>query len=75
MSFNEQTPSSNGIGVFGLMGVMFIGLKLTGYVTWPWLWVLAPFWIPFAILFGVLCACSIVVGVTKGIEDSRNARR
>lgn len=75
MSSNNQTSSSNGIGVFGLMGVMFIGLKLTGYVTWPWLWVLAPFWIPFAIVFGVLCACSIVAGIMKGIEDSRNARR
>lgn len=75
MSSNYQTSSSNGIGVFGLMGVMFIGLKLTGYVTWPWLWVLAPFWIPFAILFSVICACSIAVGVMKGIEDSKNARR
>lgn len=75
MSFNDQTSSSGGIGVFGLMGVMFIGLKLTGYVTWPWLWVLAPFWIPIAILFSVLVACSTVVGILKAIEDSRNARR
>lgn len=75
MSSNNQTSSSGGIGVFGLMGVMFIGLKLTGYVTWPWLWVLAPFWIPFAIVFGVLCACSIVVGVAQAIEESKNARR
>lgn len=75
MSANDQPPQSNGIGVFGLMGVMFVGLKLTGYVTWPWVWVLAPFWIPVTIVFGVLCACSIVIGVQKGIEDSKNARR
>jgi fatty acid desaturase len=75
MSSKNQEPTSSGIGVFGLMGVMFIGLKLTGYVTWPWLWVLAPFWIPAAIVFGVLFTCSVVVGVLQGIEDSKNARR
>ena len=29
--------------------VLFIGLKLTGYVAWSWWWVLSPFWIPFAV--------------------------
>ena len=25
--------------------LMFIGLKLTGFITWPWIWVLSPVWI------------------------------
>lgn len=25
-----------------LLAVLFIGLKLTGYIAWSWLWVLAP---------------------------------
>jgi fatty acid desaturase len=75
MSSNDQETKSSGIGVFGLMGVMFIGLKLTGYVTWPWIWVLSPFWIPAAIVFSVLFTCSVVVGVMQAIEDSKNARR
>jgi hypothetical protein len=29
--------------------VLFIGLKLTGYITWSWVWVLAPTWIPFGL--------------------------
>lgn len=29
-----------------LLGLLFIGLKLTGYIQWSWLWVLSPFWIP-----------------------------
>jgi hypothetical protein len=33
-----------------LLAVLFIGLKLTGYITWPWLWVLSPIWIPIAIV-------------------------
>ena len=32
-----------GIGMFGLLGVLFVGLKLTGHITWSWLWVLLPF--------------------------------
>ena len=33
--------------VLPLLGVLFVGLKLTNYITWSWLWVLAPFWISF----------------------------
>jgi hypothetical protein len=25
--------------------LLFIALKLTGQITWPWIWVLSPFWI------------------------------
>ena len=28
-----------------LLTVLFIGLKLTGYVAWSWLWVLSPMWV------------------------------
>ena len=24
--------------------ILFIALKLTGVIAWPWLWVLAPLW-------------------------------
>jgi hypothetical protein len=30
-----------------LLGVLFIGLKLTNHIQWSWLWVLSPFWIGF----------------------------
>jgi len=39
----------------GVLGVVFIVLKLTGVIAWSWLWVLAPFWIPLAIA-AALCA-------------------
>jgi hypothetical protein len=36
--------------------IVFIVLKLTGLINWSWLWVLAPFWIPLALvaLFGLV---------------------
>lgn len=27
-----------------LLALLFIGLKLTGHITWSWVWVLAPLW-------------------------------
>jgi hypothetical protein len=33
-----------------LLAVLLIGLKLTGYITWPWIWVLAIIWIPTTLL-------------------------
>ena len=38
---------------FGLLGVLFIGLKLTNVITWSWWFVLMPVYIPAII---VLCA-------------------
>jgi hypothetical protein len=44
--------NNNGIGFAGLLTVLFIGLKLTNYVTWSWVWVLSPMWIPLTIVLG-----------------------
>jgi hypothetical protein len=41
----SQSNSSGGIGFIGLLTVLFIGLKLTGHITWSWIWVLSPLWI------------------------------
>lgn len=41
---SKQKSSSGSIGILGLLGVLFVGLKLTGYIDWSWWWVTAPFW-------------------------------
>ncbi len=50
---------NSGIGVLGLLGVLFVGLKLTDYIDWSWWWVTVPFWGPFAVLLAVLCVLLI----------------
>ena len=48
MTNNEQkstTRVSGGVG-FSLLAIVFIVLKLVGVISWSWLWVLAPLWIP-----------------------------
>ena len=47
MNDNKQ---SGGISFCGLLTIAFVVLKLTGYITWSWWWVLAPTWIPLAIV-------------------------
>jgi hypothetical protein len=43
--------ASGGIGFFSLLGLLFIGLKLTDNIDWSWWWVLAPFWLPAVLTF------------------------
>lgn len=44
-----KSQQSGGIGFCGLLAILFIGLKLTGYITWSWIWVLFPIWITISI--------------------------
>ena len=38
--------SEIGSGFCGLLTILFIALKLTGFVDWSWWWVWSPLWIP-----------------------------
>lgn len=33
-----------------LLTILFIGLKLTGFINWSWIWILSPMWISFLLL-------------------------
>lgn len=48
--------NSGGVGVLGLLGVVFVTLKLTGYIDWSWWWVTSPFWGPFVLVLVVVAA-------------------
>jgi predicted tellurium resistance membrane protein TerC len=62
--------NSGGVGFCGLLVLLFIGLKLTGHITWSWWWVFAPVWIP------ILMTLLIVGGVltTALIMDWKGKR-
>jgi hypothetical protein len=50
-----KTTSNTSSMFVSLLAVLFIGFKLTGYIAWPWLWVLSPIWISAALaLFKVI---------------------
>lgn len=48
-----------------VLAVLFVGLKLTGFIDWSWWWVLAPIWIPLAI---IIIALSIVLLQFYGVK-------
>jgi len=51
---SSSSSSSGGIGFTGLLTILFIGLKLTGHITWSWWWVLSPIWISVLIVLVIL---------------------
>lgn len=56
-----------GVGLFSLIGVLFIGLKLGGVISWPWLWVLSPFWLPIFACVGILILVGIFYLIIKAL--------
>lgn len=49
----------------GMLAILFIGLKLTNYITWSWWWVLSPLWLPISILLGLGLLCFILAEIAK----------
>ncbi len=51
-------------GFAGLLTIAFIVLKLTGLISWPWVWVLSPLWIWYCIVILVF-AITVFVAILK----------
>lgn len=59
---DNKTVRVDGL-VLGLLGVLFVGLKLTGFIAWSWWWVTAPFWGPLALVlafFAIYLLCAAI---------------
>lgn len=57
---NEKTRTIKIPGLFTtLLTILFITLKLCNVISWSWVWVLAPLWIPFAITLLAIIASVI----------------
>lgn len=61
---SESSSSSSGVGVIGLLGVVFVTLKLLGIIDWSWWWVTAPFWAGFA-LFALVSVAVVLIAAAK----------
>lgn len=71
-----KKSTSNGIGLPGVLFLIFLILKLTGNIDWSWWWVTSPLWIPlflvFAILFAVLLIFIALLLAGFGVEDIKS---
>lgn len=72
MTTKTSNNSTGGVGFFGLLAIVFIVLKLTGYIAWSWWWVLSPLWLPLVVL---LAGVMIYAVVSVSIEVLRKPKR
>ena len=55
-----EEHKNSSISILGILGIVFIVLKLCGVITWSWLWVLCPFWGPILLVAIVLIVICII---------------
>ena len=61
----NQNQSVRTIGFTGLLGLLFIALKLTGVIDWSWWLVLLPVYAPLALVGIILLIVFILAAVDK----------
>jgi len=73
---DSNSVKTGGISGATLLGILFIGLKLTGHIDWSWVWVLAPFWVGLAVFVGIIALIAaggllwmILGGIVAGLES------
>lgn len=55
-----KTP---GFPVLGVLGIVFVTLKLLGHITWSWWWVTAPFWAMPVIAITMIVTPLAIIGI------------
>lgn len=60
---NSNVNVSFGGGFSGLLTIVFITLKLIGYINWSWVWVLSPLWISVALWLAMVVLAFVVTGI------------
>lgn len=63
----KEKHSLIGLSFTQILILIFIVLKSTNCITWGWLWVLSPLWIPVAFILGLFVVVFVVVFVVDFI--------
>ena len=66
------------ISIFTILGIVFLVLKLTNHIAWPWIWVLSPFWIGILLwtfCFIVILAFGVYIDIQKIKKMSKRGRK
>ena len=58
----SDSKGSNGLGLCGVLTVVFITLKLIGVINWSWLWVLSPLWISIVLTIILIIIIALLGG-------------
>ena len=60
----QKSQASDGIGVFGLLGILFVGLELTGIIDWSWLALIL-------VVIIVILVLAVAATLLEALEHSR----
>lgn len=72
---DHSSQTSSGIGFFSLLTIVFIVLKLCNVIAWSWIWVLAPIWIPTAIIIIAILIYLICVMINTAIKNKKKGKK
>ena len=59
---SNKTAAAGGTGFLTLLQVAFIVLKLCKVIDWSWWWVLAPTWMPIALVLIIAIIIAFIPG-------------
>ncbi len=51
---------------FDVLGILFIGLKLAGFIAWSWWWVTMPLYLPF--ILAIILAILVKKPKSRGVK-------
>lgn len=57
----QETYRTGGTGIGTILLIVFIVLKVTNLITWSWIWVLSPLWIPILAIILVAIFYAIIL--------------
>lgn len=72
MSDNSNNPT--GVGFLGLLGLLFIGLKLSHVIDWSWWLVTLPLWGGTALVVAIIALAAAGTGVGAGVKAAARRR-
>lgn len=55
--------------IISFLATVFIVLRVTGQIDWPWLWVLSPLWLPFA-AGTIAIIAALAAALIKGLWEA-----
>lgn len=67
---NHNSQRSGGVSFLGLLTLIFITLKLMGYISWSWWWVLSPLLLSLGLAVMIIVLI-VIVALYQALKQSR----
>lgn len=71
MKMDVEKAGTGGVGFLSLLFLLFLGLKLGGWIDWSWWWVFAPIWMPIILVLIIIGVAFLYLAVTNSTGDKK----